>query len=72
MLVLTRRNGEKLLMTNDDGIDIEVSILRINGNSVRIGIEAPGEIFILRAEVEEKDAAVREGVGSVRDGGSTR
>ena len=71
MLVLTRRNGEALLMNDGDGLSIEITVLRISGNSVRLGINAPDSIFVLRDELEEQDAGVRGGVGSVRDGRPT-
>ncbi|MUT65016.1 carbon storage regulator CsrA [Paenibacillus sp. NEAU-GSW1] len=47
MLVLTRKKGESLLI----GGDIEISVLEIAGDSVRIGIKAPGDIGILRKEL---------------------
>lgn len=50
MLVLTRKVGEKILI----GDDIVVNVLDINHSNVRIGIEAPGRISILRFEVYER------------------
>lgn len=47
MLVLTRRVGERLLI----GDDIEVTVLEVKGDSVRIGIQAPRETRIQRAEI---------------------
>ena len=55
MLVLSRRVGEKLLI----GDDIEVVILDSRGDGVRIGINAPRDMKIHRAEVAE---AVKEAV----------
>ena len=49
MLVLSRRVGEKLLI----GDDIEIVILDSRGDGVRIGINAPREMKIHRAEVVE-------------------
>ena len=72
MLVLTRRNGEELVLSDQDGLRIEVSVLRISGNSVRLGINAPGSVSVLRAELEGEDAGLREGGGSVRDGRPAR
>ena len=54
MLVLTRKNGEKIVI---DG-DIEITVVDIRGNQVRLGIEAPKEVAILRAELEEAALAV--------------
>lgn len=50
MLVLTRKIGERINI----GDDIVISVLEINRGSVRIGIEAPKQISILRNEVYEK------------------
>jgi carbon storage regulator len=50
MLILTRREGETLLI----GDNIEVTVLAVNGSQVRIGIEAPREVTILREEVAER------------------
>lgn len=47
MLVLTRKVGESLLI----GDEIEVTLLDIKGDSVRIGIKAPRETRIQRAEI---------------------
>ena len=50
MLVLTRRVGEKLMI----GDDVEVVVLGVDGNQVRIGIAAPKEGPVHRAEVYER------------------
>jgi carbon storage regulator CsrA len=47
MLVLSRRIDETILI---DG-RIEIQIVRVKGNSVRIGIRAPGDVKILRGEL---------------------
>lgn len=47
MLVITRKNGESLLI----GDDIEITISKIDDGSVKIAIEAPREIRILRKEL---------------------
>lgn len=49
MLVLTRRFGQKIFV----GDDIVITIVAINGQAVRVGIEAPTEIPIYRQEVYE-------------------
>ncbi len=51
MLVLTRRVGEKILI----GDDVDVMITQIKGGNVRIGIKAPDETKIRRAEIEGKE-----------------
>lgn len=47
MLVLTRRVGEELVI----GDNIVVKVLDIKGNQVRIGIEAPKEVSVVRSEI---------------------
>lgn len=47
MLVLTRKKGESVLI----GDNIEISVLEIIGDSVKIGIKAPEEVGILRKEL---------------------
>ena len=54
MLILTRRPGETILI----GDDIEVTVMRISGNQVRIGIEAPKDVDIVRGELLEEEAEV--------------
>jgi carbon storage regulator len=48
MLVLSRRHREAILI----GSDIRIVVERIDGQKVRIGIEAPKETKILREELE--------------------
>jgi carbon storage regulator len=71
MLVLTRKSNQSIMIGND----IEVSVLAIMGEKVRIGIQAPREVPVFRKEVyleieqerlnetkgarEEVDAALR-------------
>jgi len=47
MLVLTRKLGEEILI----GDDIKLIVSRIAGNRVTIGINAPGDVTILRGEL---------------------
>ena len=50
MLVLTRRTGEGIMI----GDDIEIKILDVSGEKVRVGIDAPREINVYRTEVFER------------------
>lgn len=52
MLVLTRRIGETLII-GDRG-EITATVLRIQGNQVRIGINAPANVPIHREEIYNK------------------
>ena len=47
MLELTRRKGESLVINNN----VEVSILEIRGDQVKIGISAPKDVPVYRKEV---------------------
>ena len=54
MLVLARQTDERILI----GDDIVIEVREVRGNQVRIGIEAPPEVKVLREElVEPIDAA---------------
>lgn len=46
-LVLSRRIGEVLVI----GDEIRVTVLGISGNQVRIGIEAPKDVKVMREEI---------------------
>lgn len=57
MLVLTRKSNQSIMI----GDDIEISVLAIMGEKVRIGIEAPRSVPVFRREVyveiqEDQDA----------------
>jgi carbon storage regulator len=47
MLVLTRKTNQSIMI----GDDIEVSVLSVVGEKVRIGIQAPGEVPVFRTEI---------------------
>ena len=53
MLVLSRKQGEQLLI----GDDIVLTINRISGNRVAIGIDAPREIRVVRGELDRHEVA---------------
>lgn len=50
MLVLTRKTDETIKI----GDDVEITVIRVRGNSVRIGIKAPKEIRVTRGELDSK------------------
>lgn len=47
MLALTRKKGESLVVNNN----IEITVLEIRGDQIKIGIQAPKEVPIYRKEV---------------------
>ncbi len=49
MLVLTRKKGQSIML----GDGIEISVVEVNGDAVRIGIKAPRELTIYRREIYE-------------------
>lgn len=53
MLVLTRKADEQILI----GDDIKITLVKVRGGSVRIGIDAPKQVRIVRGELEKKMAS---------------
>ncbi len=53
MLVLSRRESEKIKL----GDKIVVTVVRVAGDRVRLGIEAPTDLLILRGELEPHSVA---------------
>jgi carbon storage regulator CsrA len=51
MLVLTRKLNQRVQI----GDDITITVLRVKGNTVRLGIEAPRGVRVLRAELPAFD-----------------
>jgi len=50
MLILTRREGEEIVINNN----IILKVLSIDGARVKLGIEAPRDVPIRRAELEDE------------------
>ena len=50
MLVLTRKVGERIQL----GDNITVTLVKIHGNTVRLGIEAPPEMSVARQELIQR------------------
>ena len=54
MLVLSRKESEKVIL----GDDIVLTIVRVSGDRVRLGIQAPKDMLILRHELENQSLEV--------------
>lgn len=68
MLVLSRKKNESLML-NDD---IELTVLDIQGDQVKIGIKAPRDVSIYRKEIyleiiEENKRAASPGITSLKE-----
>jgi carbon storage regulator len=51
MLVLTRKEGEKICI----GDDVVITVVRAGGDRVRLGIDAPSDLVVLRSELKVKE-----------------
>jgi carbon storage regulator len=58
MLVLTRKTNERIVI----GDNIRITVVGVRGSHVRLGIEAPPEVTILRDELCRLDAPPRHDV----------
>jgi len=50
MLILTRREGESMLI----GDEVTITVLRVKGNQVRLGVNAPKNVSVQREEIAER------------------
>ena len=70
MLVLSRKKDESIVLNGQ----IEITVLKIKGNTVRLGIKAPSNIKVLRGELSpfdvevemEKDEKDQRGIGTAQ------
>jgi carbon storage regulator len=56
MLVLTRKSQEKIQI----GDNITITILRVKGQAVRVGIDAPRDVRVLRTELPTDEGTAHE------------
>jgi carbon storage regulator CsrA len=64
MLVLARREGEKIIFPN---LGITLEVVRVKGNTARLGVRAPEDVTVLRYELFERD--VERGLQELSDQG---
>ncbi len=55
MLVLSRKESERIKL----GDSIVVTVVRVAGDKVRLGIEAPADMLVLREELETRAPAAK-------------
>jgi carbon storage regulator len=60
MLVLSRKESQRIRL----GDQIVITIVKISGDKVRVGIEAPSEMLVLRDELEPRQAADSAAIGA--------
>jgi len=63
LLILTRKIGEGIIL----GDDIRIAILEIRGKQIRIGIEAPANVVVLREEIYQRIQEENLQAAGVRD-----
>ena len=63
MLILTRRVGESLMI----GDEVNVTVLGIRGNQVRIGVDAPKHVAVHREEIYDRIQQEKTDDGSSSD-----
>ncbi len=64
MLVLTRKSNQSIMI----GDEIEISVLAVTGEKVRIGIEAPRAVPVFRREIYVEMREESNGVGATGAG----
>lgn len=63
MLILTRRIGETLII----GDDVNITVLGVKGNQVRLGINAPKDVSVHREEIYLRIQQEKEGTDADAD-----
>ena len=53
-LMLSRQRGEKVVIGPPGGPQVVLTVLEVRGHAIRLGIEAPAEVPVVRGEVMER------------------
>ncbi len=61
MLVLSRKESQRIRL----GDSIVITIVKISGDKVRVGIEAPNNVLVLRDELETREVAPPGAAGEI-------
>lgn len=72
MLILTRKEGDSLLLELHDGSTVEIRVTELTPGQVRLGVEAPDHCRIWRKELyatvqQNRAAASAPGAGRLKD-----
>jgi carbon storage regulator len=59
MLVLSRKESQRIRL----GDSIVITIVKISGDKVRVGVDAPSDVLVLRDELEVRDPAGKQSAG---------
>jgi carbon storage regulator len=63
MLVLSRKESQRIRL----GDSIVITIVKISGDKVRVGIEAPADVLVLRDELQAREAPANIGRAATID-----
>lgn len=67
MLVLSRKRGESLLL----GDDVEIEVVRVQGNRVTLGVKAPKSVKVVRKEIYSGSTTDTKNPAEHSDGGGS-
>jgi len=62
MLVLTRTKGQRIILSNG----IVITVCQTKTGSVRLGVEAPKDVKILREELQEAASCITQSASSIK------
>ncbi len=65
MLVVSRKKNESVIVVLPDGRTVAITVCRIKRESVRIGIEAPIDVTVVRSELAGGEQCQSDGTDSV-------